>query len=142
MGEPESLWGKETWDGLVDENALVNVSKRDLTYRVEYSHLFMDLRVPLDFHSLVGLGDNKCSELKVPKMLLTSLSEYTGKEKENLDFVDLLQMYESIRSVFLEKEIYSNELKKWRKANGLSRFGISQYGLMDKYIKGKDPRKG
>lgn len=136
------LWDVDTWESLVSEDFKPKGRiKKDLTYKVEYSYLFNGLRAPLDFNGLVELGNNKYSDFKVSSALLKSAAEYHGKNPEKLDFVDLLQMYESIRSIFLDKEVEGKDLEKWKKANGLSFFGPAQYNLMEKYLEDKDPRK-
>ncbi len=138
MGEPESLWGKETWKGLIDETSLINRAKRDLVYKVNLPSEFKGLRVPLDKEVLISLVRNNNCGLNVPGMLLTSISEYVGKEKNEIDFMDLIQMYQSIVEIF-DGDVGYNELKKLTKANKLSRFGRSQYELMEKYAQNKFP---
>ncbi len=127
------IWKNESWEDLIVKGSCKKISKRDLTKRVELSSYFSGLREPLDFNKLVSLGDNKYSDFKVPVALLNSLSEYHNKIPEEIDFVDLAQMYFSIKDVL--DVLDHRGLEKWKEANKLSFFGSAQYELMDKYFK-------
>ena len=73
----------------------------------------------------------------VPQMLLTTLSQYSNKEQEELFLLDLVVMCKSIKEVFPEGRGY-NELRKFREVNGLSFFGDSQYIFMVNYLRSLD----
>lgn len=130
--EPKQLllWDEKYLDKL---NLL---PKRSLTSRVSLGYKFDRLRKPLDFNEMVNLIKDKYSNFKVSKALLISLSEYFNKKTEDLDFVDLVQMYYSIGSS-LDGEINRLTIKKWKKANNLSFFGQEQYRLMENYFNKK-----
>jgi hypothetical protein len=73
----------------------------------------------------------------VPQKVLTSLSKYSKKEQSDLLLSDLIIMYKSFDRAFTEK-LGNTEFTKFRKANNLNSFGISQYLFMDKYVKELD----
>ncbi|MBC8495137.1 hypothetical protein H8D36_03220 [archaeon] len=80
----------------------------------------------------------------VPAMLLTTLTQYTGKERDELLLSDMVIMYKSIHRVLpdihkRDREgrvnfVDENSLRKWNVANGVTFFGISQYTLLELYI--------
>ncbi len=72
--------------------------------------------------------------LGIPQMLLTILSQFSGKKQGELSALDLVVMYNSIRQVLSDQEIEDRGIKKWRIANGLSFFGDGQYWFMREYI--------
>ena len=53
--------------------------------------------------------------------------------QSDLDFIDLLEMHNSLEKIF-HKRVRTSNLRKWLDANGLSFFGNSQYELMEKYV--------
>lgn len=117
-------------------NKFNSLPKRSLTSKVSLDYNFNYLREPLNFNDLVGLIKDKYSSFKVSKYLIKSLSEYFQKDTEDINFVDLTQMYYSIGSA-LDGKITRFNIEKWKKANKLSFFGQEQYNLMEKYFKKK-----
>jgi len=133
------LYTPEVWEGLIDESKIKSKPvKKDLTEKVHLSSEFKGLRVPLDMEVMTSLGGNEYSKPKIPKMLLTSISEYVGKEEKDVDFMDLIQMYSSIVEIF-DGNVGHNEIKRWTKANKPKRFGRVQYDLMKDYFDEKMP---
>lgn len=69
-------------------------------------------------------------------MLMTAVSEYTKKNKENLQVTDLILMQKSLEETI--GDYRSNETEKnlrtWRKENRISRFGGEQYRLLEKIV--------
>ncbi len=96
---------------------------------------------PLKKENLINFFNNEIKEkynsnLGVPGMLLTSLSQYSKKEQKDLFVSDLVIMYKSINNAFSEKEqIDIKQYKQFRKINNLSFFGGSQYTFMMEYIR-------
>jgi len=129
-----SFWDENYYNSLVIPELLWKT--KDLTTRVSLDYKFKSLRIPLDFNEMANLIGDKYSNFKVPKALLKTLSEYHKKEIEDVDFVDLTQMYYSINSVF-DGDVDKLKLKKWRDVNKLSFFGPEQYYLMESYFKKK-----
>jgi len=73
--------------------------------------------------------------LGIPQMLLTSLTQYSKKTQKNLFESDLIIIDKSINQIFTDKEINYLDIKKWRAANKLTFFGMSQYEFMENYLK-------
>jgi hypothetical protein len=132
------LWPEEYLEEMncLPRDLTSRLTLRDLTSRVNLDYNFNDLREPLDFNEFVKLIPDKYSAVKMPKHLLNSIGEYFNKDAEKVDFVDLTQMYYSIGSC-LDGEINNLNIRKWRKANKLSFFGVEQYLLMEKYFQKK-----
>ena len=131
------LWKEKYYDKFIRADfSEIRLTKKALTTRVHFESEFKSLRRPLDFNKLVSLIDDKYSEIKVPKALLKSLSGYFEKQIEEVDFVDLAQMYCSIKKVLGEK-IGKENIEKWSRANRekISFFGVVQYTLMEDYLK-------
>ncbi|MFP4567841.1 MAG: hypothetical protein ACLFN8_02760 [Candidatus Woesearchaeota archaeon] len=68
---------------------------------------------------------------------LKSLSEYVHKESvDDVNFGDLALMYLSVKKVFPDDLLLNyknNNLSKFRKHNGLTRYGLSQHELLMTY---------
>jgi hypothetical protein len=135
------LWDKETWyEDLVPKDIQTKSGiKKDLTYKVEITPLFNNLKGPLDFNKVAELVGNKYSSSKVPVALLKSLGEYHNKSSEEVNLVDMAEMYFSIKRIFGDKIEKDYIFDKWKKLNGLSFFGFAQYELMRKHIESNFP---
>lgn len=77
-------------------------------------------------------GEFYCN-LGVPSMLIRSISQFGRKPMGEITFDDALTMYMAInRDLEKVEDFY---LKNWRKNNSLSFFGMSQYSLLEYYVK-------
>lgn len=136
------LWEKDYYDSfiLADSKKNQELKKRDLKGKVNLDSKFNYLsKISLDFRLMEELGTEKYSYKKVPKTLAKTLSQFSERKMGNLSLYDLFWLYISLNSLF-DGKINSKNLKKWKKENkeNISFFGISQYELMEKYLKKLD----
>jgi len=78
----------------------------------------------------IEIGRNYYMNPGVPKMVLTTLSNYFDKNQDELLVSDLIVFYNSFNNIFPDE---IKGFKKFSKKNGL-RFGLSQYAFMHKYM--------
>lgn len=71
--------------------------------------------------------------ITVPKMLLTTLSQFAKKPQGELTLRNALDFYRAINRDLGKVEY--NRIKRWRKENKLTFFGTSQYSLLENYLK-------
>lgn len=74
----------------------------------------------------------------IPQMLLTSLSQYSKKNKEELSVSDLAVMYKSLLNVLDDQSIKGNNFEKFRGANNMTFFGFKQFLIMEEFLKKVD----
>lgn len=70
----------------------------------------------------------------LPQMLLTSLSQYSRKDQNDLYISDLFVMYRSLENILDNPDIKGACFRKFRNENGLTFFGLNQYLLSKEYL--------
>ena len=130
-----NLWEKDYYDLFKIDNSFIS-NKRDYKQRVLLDFKFNYLhRKKVDFDLLKSLVNNKYSDIKSPKMLKRTLLEFSEKKRDPVSVYDMFHLYCSLNNLFSGKITLRN-LSKWSGANRkiISRFGISQYNLLEKYL--------
>lgn len=142
-----SIWNKSELDFFVPKRASIkkNKIKKDLTQRFSlstenkegYNHIITKEELRQYLESLKEIQKRFYNtNLGVAAMLITSVSQYVNKKKEEITLADMFMMRNSFNLIYSGKEDdLHNIIHKWREANGLKRFGESQYELLEAYVK-------
>ena len=69
----------------------------------------------------------------VPSMLITAISQFAEKPKDELVSEDAFNMFNSI-NFFLKDDVNYSTIKQWRKYVRLTFFGMKQYNLLEYYL--------
>lgn len=135
----ENLWPEDVWERIALDIPLKDRKKKDYSFRVplskeeeEYSSILVLQGGLVYFYKKFNTN---AFAVHVPALLMNSVSEFVGEKKSYLNLSDFIFMQKYLVNLLGKPKLgKSREIKKWRKLNGVSFFGYSQYEFLDKFV--------